>query len=122
MTTKKMTFKDVMDFDQRNAKTYQELLKIYKTKGLTPFIGAGLSVPVGFPTWKEFLKHECEKSGLSFDELEYYSKADYGMDLASEIYRVVGSAYFLRSVLNAYGGDFSNSDWSRILNRPPRQL
>ena len=38
-----------------NKQRFHKLKEIFRRNNLTPFIGAGLSMPSGFPSWKGFL-------------------------------------------------------------------
>ena len=48
----------------------KKLAKIAKTGRLVPFMGAGVSVSAGAPTWGELIESLAESANLSFDEAE----------------------------------------------------
>jgi len=100
-----LTFEDIMNDDADNIEIYRNILKRYKDRGLVPFVGAGLSVPAGFPSWRAFL--DIEKDDPS-DPL----------DVASELSTKRGGEHLFQiDVANAFGGKFLPADWNRRASR-----
>jgi hypothetical protein len=55
----------VRGIDEHNAWTLDQLLKqLQGDIGITPFIGAGLTKPFGYPLWGEFLLSLAKPAGL----------------------------------------------------------
>jgi hypothetical protein len=65
MTTKQLTFKDIMSFSPENEKVFEELSNLCINKMIVPYVGAGLSafaryLPIFeghllFPTWEHLI-------------------------------------------------------------------
>jgi tetratricopeptide (TPR) repeat protein len=110
MDTQKLTFKDVMAYDKRNIDVYQAILERYKTKGIIPFVGAGLSVAAGFRTWEGFLNHEYTEymSGIE--------KPSDQLDAASELNNTLGTIHFREDIMKEFGYKYSKNDWNDIIN------
>ena len=90
-----------MNDDENNITIYRNIIEQYKHRGLVPFVGAGLSVPAGFPSWRGFLG--IEKNDQS-DPLGVASELSpkYG-----------GEKLFQEKVANAFGGTFLPVEWNR---------
>ncbi|WP_196588114.1 SIR2 family protein [Aliivibrio fischeri] len=50
---------------------FEQLVRIHKAGNLVPFIGAGLSIPSGYPSWTAFLYQCCGESGIAESELTH---------------------------------------------------
>lgn len=48
---------------------FEQLVRIHKAGNLVPFVGAGLSIPSGYPSWTAFLYQCCDESGIDESEL-----------------------------------------------------
>ena len=49
----------------RNKGNLRRLVEQLQTpQGVIPFVGAGLSIPLGFPGWTDFLLAEAESAGI----------------------------------------------------------
>lgn len=57
--SKTISFEDIMKFHPDNPTVFLEIKK--GINRLTPFIGAGLSVPFGYPCWREYLERQTSK-------------------------------------------------------------
>ena len=49
---------------ERNQRRFEQLVGCLKEKTVVPFVGAGLSVEGGFPTWKKHLQQQGRTSGI----------------------------------------------------------
>ena len=47
-----------------NKGRFEQLVRIHKAGNLVPFVGAGLSIPSGYPSWTAFLYQCCDESGI----------------------------------------------------------
>ncbi len=59
-----------------------ELLTAIKERRAILFVGAGLSMSVGLPSWQQFIDHMCEELGVKSDEMigstkSYHTLAEY---------------------------------------------
>ncbi|MEM6385641.1 MAG: SIR2 family protein [Pseudomonadota bacterium] len=53
-----------------NLRRFDQLLNRLETKDTLPFVGAGLSVPGGFSSWEDHLRHQGRTAGLDAEETE----------------------------------------------------
>ena len=54
-----------------NENRFAELKKMIASGGAIPFVGSGMSVPTGLPTWGEFLRNTCKRTkGFKVADLE----------------------------------------------------
>ncbi|WP_229608149.1 SIR2 family protein [Vibrio parahaemolyticus] len=52
---------EILDIHDNKAR-FEQLVRVHKAGSLVPFIGAGLSIPSGYPSWTAFLYQCCEES------------------------------------------------------------
>ncbi len=57
-------------WSQRNAQRFDQLCARIENGDVVPFIGAGISQPGGFPTWKTHLRDQWRTAGLAQPEVE----------------------------------------------------
>lgn len=55
---------------RRNMDHFDQLVECLKHGTVVPFIGAGLSVAGGFPTWKKHLRQQGRTAGIKSDDIE----------------------------------------------------
>lgn len=70
---RKSTLRDLADqvlAAHDNAHRFSALKKAYGSRNVIPFLGAGLSMPSGYPGWTEFLWDLQTESHVNADELE----------------------------------------------------
>jgi len=61
-----------------NSPRFEQLKRTYKAGGTMPFVGAGVSIPCGYPGWTGFLFQICAESHVSKDDLrELLQKGEY---------------------------------------------
>ncbi|WP_219577978.1 hypothetical protein, partial [Vibrio parahaemolyticus] len=49
---------EILDIHDNKAR-FEQLVRVHKAGSLVPFIGAGLSIPSGYPSWTAFLYQCC---------------------------------------------------------------
>jgi hypothetical protein len=63
---------------ERNEERLDQLVSCLLEGGVVPFIGAGVSVAGGFPTWKDHLRKQGKTAGIDPDTIEsHLSKGEY---------------------------------------------
>lgn len=107
-----MTFEDIMKFDAPlNEEVYSEILDAYKRNTMIPFVGAGISATVGFPTWYEFLQKVYARrmaGGIVPDDL---------LIAASKILEYIGYADFHVEMRKFFGGMYSTKEWQSTVDK-----
>ena len=53
-----------------NANRFEQLKRTYDNGRVMPFLGAGISMPSGYPGWTKFLYDACEESHITEQELD----------------------------------------------------
>jgi tetratricopeptide (TPR) repeat protein len=69
---------------------------------LVPFVGAGLSMPMGFPSWVGFLKDLAAECGKSDDVLAELAEGEYE-EAAETVEQGLGPAIFNKRVAHTFG-------------------
>ena len=55
---------------QRNLDHFEQLVQCLKGSNIVPFVGAGLSVAGGFPSWKDHLRQQGRTAGMDQTHIE----------------------------------------------------
>lgn len=90
-------------WSERNAARFDQLCNRMETGDIVPFVGAGLSQPGGFPTWKEHLRHQGRTAGLqstAVDELLARGKYEEIIELVE---KQSGDDVFAQELRDAFG-------------------
>ncbi|ACV64737.1 hypothetical protein Dtox_4060 [Desulfofarcimen acetoxidans DSM 771] len=88
---------------KENKGNIRRLINQMKSKlGVVPFVGAGLSIPFGYPGWYSFLSDISEQYGLEdkIEPLLYESKYE---NAAEEIMNNIGNRAFINAIEDAFG-------------------
>jgi hypothetical protein len=81
-----------------NADRFEQLKHTYRTSGLTPFVGAGLAMSSGYPSWTAFLYKLREESHVPLNELTTMLKAGQYEEAAEKLSTDLGAALFDENV------------------------
>jgi len=97
----------LLELISRENQTAFDLLvrQLRSPMGVVPFVGAGLSVPFGFPQWSKFLTDASEFHGNPERVLEVIAKGDY-IGAANLLWEESPDRFQMR-VANAFGMDVS---------------
>lgn len=83
----------------RNARAFQALISAIRLNGITPFIGAGLSIPFHFPGWIPFLNESARSTRI---DLTPY--LDHGLEEAAEaVVAAKGRAWLDARIRRTFG-------------------
>ena len=88
------------DFSEEDR--FRTLSEIYERGSITPFIGAGLSIPSDYPGWTAFLKSLRGATSISEDELLQLLDDGKYEEAAEQLSNALGPA-FNEEIENAYG-------------------
>lgn len=84
---------EILDqYDNRNR--FEQLKKGVKAGGTIPFVGAGMSLPSGYPGWTAFLYQLCEESHVQKEELDKLLEAGDYEQAAQVLHDDLGDALF----------------------------
>jgi hypothetical protein len=87
-------------FDNRGR--FEQLRTTFKKGAIMPFIGAGLSVPSGFPSWTSFLYQLCDESHVLSNDLKSLLDAGLYEEGAQLLYDDLGPALFNEAVQSTF--------------------
>lgn len=85
---------DVILFQYDNSIRFKRLQACFNSGKLMPFVGAGLSIPCGYPGWTNFLFNLCKESHLSKEVLKGLINNGEYEQAAQTIYNDLGLALF----------------------------
>jgi|ERR1043165_1996117 hypothetical protein len=86
--------------DAENRAAVWALRQALRTSGLTPFAGAGISAPFGFPLWRPFIERCAEHGGV--DVTERLRRRQFEQ-AAEEIVAARGRAWLDRIITRRFG-------------------
>ena len=75
------------------------------TRNIIPFVGAGLSVPSGYPTWTQFLYNLCEESHVTNQEIEALLGQGLYEEAAQKLYDDLGPELFNENIEVIFGNE-----------------
>lgn len=108
-----MTINDIIksnDFPH-NEENFNKLANLCKSGNVVPFIGAGLSLFVGLPSWQGFiddLKAECPDKSFRTDNL---------LEAADEIERQLGKEKFYKIFKQTFYYDKDDDWWENVIKK-----
>jgi hypothetical protein len=93
--------KNLLD-EYRLQDRFGKLKEVYARGAVVPFVGAGLSMPSGYPGWTDFLKQHVRESAIAPEEFDQLLTAGKYEDAAQQLSNALGPA-FNEAVENAFG-------------------
>lgn len=119
--TYQLAFDDwLTDWQDRLLDKAAEILELYDNKGrfeqltrtlragnLVPFIGAGLSIPSGYPSWTKFLYQCCNESSISEEDLKALLDDGCYEEAAQSLYDDLTAPVFNELLETTFGKDNS---------------
>ncbi len=96
-------FSDNHWFD-RNLNRFDQLVECLESSDVVPFVGAGMSVAGGFPTWKQHLLTQARTAGLDRAVAELLLASGEYERLISQIEIRRGRDVFVQEIRDAFSG------------------
>lgn len=90
-----------------NANRFSALKKAYGSGNVVPFLGAGLSMPSGYPGWTKFLWNLQGESHVKADDLELLLSAGDYEEAAQLLHDDLGSALFNKQLQECFDRDWA---------------
>lgn len=87
---------------QRNYTRFEQLIQCLKEGMVVPFVGAGLSVDGGFPTWKEHLRAQGRTAGIDPDHLNSLLANGLYETVIEEIENLRSKEVFVQEIRDAF--------------------
>lgn len=107
-----ITIEEIFEYDRiGNTQVFNKLLSRCKNGYAVPYIGAGMSMFVGLPSWMQFLnqlKEQCHDKNFSLDN---------PLEAADEIEKQLGSAVFQDCLKKVFHHEESDAWWSELLEK-----
>lgn len=100
-----------------NRPRFKKLQEIYLRGAIIPFVGAGMSMPSGYPGWTTFLYQVLEDTRLSKMEFDALLKAGKYEEAAQSLFEDLPNGCFLERVENAFSLDHSLAGPVQMLPR-----
>jgi hypothetical protein len=88
-----------------NASRFRRLKEIYRRGGITPFVGAGMSMPSGYPSWTAFLYRALSETRVPHDEFNELINNGKYEEAAEALHGDLPPGFFLEQVENEFGAD-----------------
>jgi hypothetical protein len=85
-----------------NARRFDQLVGRMETGDVLPFIGAGISVPGGFPSWKDHLKHQGQTAGLDGEAVAAALSEGRYEQIIDEVENLRGRDVFVQDIRDEF--------------------
>ncbi len=101
-----------------NEDRFMRLKELYKNNKVVPFIGAGLSMPSGLPSWKDFLYKVQKESGVNKDDFKkLIDNGEY--ENAAQLLHDTDAQHLQEKLENFFGKKFVIDDIQGVVRRLP---
>ena len=87
---------------ERNVARFDQLVALLNDKDVVPFIGAGLSVAGGFPTWEKHLRQQGQTAGIDKAHIEELLSEGKYETVLEEIENRRGREVFTREIFDVF--------------------
>lgn len=88
---------------QRNLDRFEQLVKCLESGDVVPFIGAGLSVAGGFPSWKNHLREQGRTAGIDQAQIEELLASGHYEQIIEEIETAGYHDVFIQEIRDVFG-------------------
>lgn len=89
-------------WSERNAARFDQLCDRMASGDVVPFVGAGLSAPGGFPTWKDHLRHQGTTAGMDAAVVEDLLTQGLYEEIVDQIAQQCGEDVFAQEIRDAF--------------------
>jgi NAD-dependent SIR2 family protein deacetylase len=89
-------------WSERNAARFDQLCDRMASGDVVPFVGAGLSAPGGFPTWKDHLRQQGRTAGMAAAEVEDLLTQGLYEEIVDRIEQQRGADVFAQELRDAF--------------------
>lgn len=88
---------------ERNEQRFDQLLECLAAQEIVPFIGAGISVGGGFPTWADHLRQQGRTAGIPPERIEKWLVQGCYEEVIAYIEQERGREVFAQEIRDAFG-------------------
>ena len=87
---------------QRNLGRFDQLVKCMEEGAVVPFLGAGLSVAGGFPSWEDHLRQQGRTAGIDHEHIEELLTSGKYETVIEEIENIRGRDVFTQEIRDVF--------------------
>lgn len=100
---------------QRNLDHFDQLIQYLEERAVVPFIGAGLSVAGGFPSWKDHLRQQGRTAGIDKIHIEDLLGNGQYETVIEEIENIRGRDVFTQEIRDVFSHTGNITDTTLLL-------
>jgi len=100
---------------ERNEHRFDQLVEYILDDSVVPFIGAGVSVGGGFPTWKNHLRQQGKTAGINPNTIEDHLKKGEFETIIETIENTRGTDVFAQEIRDAFSKPGSLEDITLVI-------
>jgi hypothetical protein len=102
MALQESSLKELEDIEDNRHNLRRLRKQLRSPIGIIPFVGAGLSMPFGFPSWSGFLIQQAQKAGIETKIKRRLAKGEYE-EAAEDLLAARRRRAFVDAIGNAFG-------------------
>jgi NAD-dependent SIR2 family protein deacetylase len=95
---------------ERNQQRFNQLIERLSEEMIVPFVGAGVSVAGGFPTWANHLRQQGTTAGIDSEQIETWLSAGLYEQVIGHIEKTFGPDVFAQEIRDAFSKTGSIED------------
>ena len=88
---------------ERNEQRFDQLVECLAAQEVVPFIGAGISVGGGFPTWANHLRQQGRTAGIAPERVEEWLAQGQYEEVIAHIEQLHGHEVFAQEIRDVFG-------------------
>lgn len=101
---------------ERNDRRFNQLIGLLEENLVVPFIGAGISVSAGFPTWANHLRQQGRTAGIPTKKIETLISSGQFEQIISDIEAHHGRDTFAQEIRDAFSKSGSIQDITLLIS------
>lgn len=107
---------DGLHWFERNEQRLNQLVARLHEEMVVPFVGAGVSVAGGFPTWANHLRQQGRTAGIPSHQIEQWLANGEYEEVIAQIERIHGRDVFAQEIRDVFGKRGSIQDVTLVLS------
>lgn len=94
---------DGLHWFERNEQRFDQLVECLAAQEVVPFVGAGISVGGGFPTWANHLRQQGRTAGIQPEQIEEWLAQGQYEEIIAHIEQQHGPEVFAQEIRDVFG-------------------
>ncbi|MFM0477522.1 SIR2 family protein [Paraburkholderia strydomiana] len=107
---------DGVHWFERNEQRFDQLVELLAAQEVVPFIGAGISVDGGFPTWANHLRQQGRTAGIPTERVEEWLAQGQYEEVIAHIEQQHGREVFAQEIRDVFGKRGSIQDIALLVS------